>query len=233
MCELASGDSCGATAQDVGSDQVDFQPSSQVGNPINVITGNKYQRESDYQSSVSKLQFNRYYNSYNTDWNAGFGQGWSSSYSTKLFKISNGGFQVTQGTGQAIPFVNVEINNAGIEIYRADNPALGCLYKKEDKYVWKMLDGRLFTFQGSYLVRIDFSGVQFLKLFYRNKKLAEISDEAGRLLLLEYYSHGKGLADYIDDGFGEQPNLLAKLTLPDGTSIEYDYDNKKNMTRAR
>ncbi|WNC69620.1 RHS repeat-associated core domain-containing protein [Thalassotalea nanhaiensis] len=52
-----------------------------VGNPINVITGNKFQQEIDYQGKgFMPLEFIRYYNSHSNS-SSGFGLKWSHSYS--------------------------------------------------------------------------------------------------------------------------------------------------------
>jgi len=232
-CELINDGPCG-NVSDVGSLSDNTAPMSQVGNPVSLFTGNKYQRESDYQSSASKLQFNRHYNSHNSDHNFGIGQGWSSTYSTKLYQLAGQGFDVLQGSGQRIQFRNADVDESGREIFRSDSPAMGYIVAEQsNRYRWVSPDGRQLSFQGSYLVRIDFPGAPFLTLFYRDKRLSEIKDEAGRLLLLEYYPSSNGLAEYSESGHGVQPNHLAKVILPDGKALEYNYDSNSNLTRVR
>ncbi len=63
-------------ASDVGSAAPRLMPSTSVGNPLDLITGNKFQREVDYAIPGHELVFNRHYNSLNADWNIGIGQGW-------------------------------------------------------------------------------------------------------------------------------------------------------------
>jgi RHS repeat-associated protein len=56
-----------------------------IGNPIDIGTGNKYQREDDYAGSgVNALHFVRYYNSVLQDQDSGIGYGWRHAYQRAL-----------------------------------------------------------------------------------------------------------------------------------------------------
>ncbi len=232
-CGVNTEHNCGSTGSvdpTVASDS--FLPSTQGGNPINLLTGNKYQQEVDYQHATSKLHFSRHYNSQNSDYSFGIGQGWSSTYLTKLYRIGSEGYDVLQANGQRINFRNITSNDAGQQIFKSENPAFGYLETANDQTTWMLPDGRRFSFRGSFLARIDFPGEDSLELFYKNGMLAEVSDEAGRVLLFEYYSPEQKLAEFSDNAIGMQPGYLSKITLPDGSAVRYNYDNKRNLTRA-
>jgi len=44
---------------------------------VNLITGNKYQKQTDYQSPSSRLSWQRHYNSSNSVYDFGMGRGWA------------------------------------------------------------------------------------------------------------------------------------------------------------
>jgi len=224
--------SCHSTTGDVSSTSDPFLPSSLVGNPVDLTSGNKYQQEIDYQHASSQLQLRRHYSSQNADFNFGYGQGWTSSYSAKIYAVPEIGYEILQGTGQRTNFYNKSSNADGAAIYRSDNPTMGYVLAENDKLYWHIPDGRKLTFSGSYLVRIDFTGPQFLTLFYVNGKLAELKDEAGRVLGFEYYSVNSGLTAYSDTEYFEHANHLSRVNLPSGESIIYQYDKQKNLTKV-
>ena len=81
---------CGAEADNGGADDGDTGPSctgepdsvtddarpeASGGNPISLLTGNKYQREPDFSIPGSGLRFTRHYNSTNADFDPGPGSG--------------------------------------------------------------------------------------------------------------------------------------------------------------
>lgn len=66
----------------------------------------------------------------------------------------------------------------------------------ENRTYWHIPDGRKLSFIGSLLVRIDFPDNRYVTLFYVNNKIAEIKDEAGCVMQLEFYPNDTGLAEY-------------------------------------
>ena len=80
----------------------------QAGNPISLVSGNKYQQELDYRAPGSELQLRRHYNSTNSDMNVGWGRGWSISYSTYILQVVDNekpnGFEIVQSDGRRILF---------------------------------------------------------------------------------------------------------------------------------
>ena len=65
-----------STADPASSNAVRQAPAG-AGNPINLITGNKYQKHTDYQSPSSRLSWQRHYNSSNSAYDFGMGRGWA------------------------------------------------------------------------------------------------------------------------------------------------------------
>ena len=226
-------DCFGNPQPDVGSLSNLSQPSSQAGNPISVTTGNKYQLESDYQSPSSRLQFNRHYNSHLSDHNVGLGYGWRSSYHTRIVKLTTGGYTVTQSNGAELQFTEKSIDTNNNVVFRAVNPAYGFIRLENNHTLWTLNDDRVMTFSGSYLVRIDYPGHQYLTLRYKNGLLAAVTDQAQRTLQLEYTPVGNGLAQYSEKEYTEKPGFLQRLVLPDGNTIEYDYSDALNLARVR
>ncbi|WP_236620613.1 DUF6531 domain-containing protein [Basilea psittacipulmonis] len=74
-----------------------------VGNPVNFITGNKYQEEIDLFPQSSGLEIVRYYNSRNPRVHV-LGQGWSLSFDEHLYKNSGSMIQLVLGDGQRVTF---------------------------------------------------------------------------------------------------------------------------------
>jgi len=83
-----------------------------AGNPINLITGNKYQKHTDYQSPSSRLSWQRHYNSSNSAYDFGMGRGWAATFLASLQFRNQNGAALVQGNGRRINFREpVTINN--------------------------------------------------------------------------------------------------------------------------
>jgi hypothetical protein len=86
-----------------------------VGNPIHLITGNKYQRETDLpiHPSAPDIEILRHYNALDRR-SSMLGQGWALSYDTRLFH-AGGRWQIVQADGSRIDFGQA-----------TDKPICGC-----------------------------------------------------------------------------------------------------------
>lgn len=107
-----------------------------VGNPINVITGNKYQQEIDYQLAGTPfpLEFVRYYNSRSTV-ELAMGPKWSYSYSrfiTTTTEMVNGSEEtvakVQRDNGQVVKFY--KNRKSWLPVYQDINTSLSFASKK-------------------------------------------------------------------------------------------------------
>jgi len=220
-------------ADESGSAPPGIGPTNSVGNPINLFNGNKQQRESDFSIPGSKLRFTRIYNSANTDHNLGLGQGWHHSYAVALFDTGDGSRDIVQSDGRRIHFTPDGQDVSGNPLLRSGGSNEGYLVQHEGNHLWHLPDGRQLRFRGSYLVEIDWPDQRRLALFYRQQRLASVTDETGLALQFHYTPGKKSLAGYETERFRAQPGLLESLTLPDGRSIAYDYDQNSNLTRVR
>ena len=203
------------------------------GNPINLMTGNKFQKEADFALPGEKLSFNRLYNSANADSNLGLGQGWHHSYAVSLFDSGNGTREIVQSNGSRIRFTPDGTDEQGQPLMRGSAPNYGYLVQTDTHHEWHLPDSRTLVFQGSFLVRIDWPDQHRLEMFYRGNRLHSVTDEIGRVLRFEYNAGVSKLKGFDETRFHKLAGHLAKVTLPDGGVIEYDYDNKRNLTRAR
>ncbi len=256
---LASGSDCGSntgisdcddntngSSSDPGSAPFPQQPPVNVGNPINLITGNKYQRELDFRSTSTRLTWQRHYNSANANFNFGLGNGWSATYLASLQSITNDSAAVLQSNGRRIEFraATTEHSNSGesesTNLWKAALPSDGTLQLQGDYRLWSLPDGRTLRFKGPFLVQIDFPGAAWLKLYYTEQRLTTATDELGQTLRFDYYppilTYDANNGDENNDNaslFGQAAAHLKSVTLPDNSVITYDYDDSFNLTRAR
>jgi len=231
--EATVADSCADlnTTDDAGSAPAGNQPSANVGNPISLATGNKYQKETDYQSAHSKLQLNRHYNSLNNQYNLGYGQGWTNTFSVRLVSSGDQRIDVIQSNGRRLKFKAVGTQNDRV-VYRTAEVTDGYLLDGEAYRTWHLTDGRTLKFRGPFLVHIDYPGHESLSLYYKNAKLFEVSDQNGRVIRLKYASGKVGLTHFDQQGQQTIPGHLEVLTLPDGSDIHYRYDSSRNLTEV-
>jgi len=206
-----------------------FNPSTVLGNPISLVTGNKYQLERDYVVRGSALEFSRSYNSAHSDRSTGMGQGWSSTFGARIVKIEGDdvGYVITDSRGRSYTFDIQRDSDDDIAYYREASANSGYVWQSEDAYIWLMPDGRKLTFRGSFLVRIDYPGKKSLELFYQNSRLARVIDESDRMLQFEYSA--EGLAEYSS---GPYNNFnLARVRYNDGSFKKYHYENEDHANK--
>ena len=173
-----------------------------AGNPINVITGNKYQREEDLPAllGVLGLEIVRHYNSvYSTPGTATgiLGRGWKLSYETDLYAIGNT-LQIVQADGTRILFNRSADNRS---LCSTADPAHGILRiehgRQGDGYVWTWTDGRELRFDNAgKLVQIAVPTGEFVSLQRDSKgMLLQVTDPQGRQLRLQYPQRAGAASD--------------------------------------
>jgi YD repeat-containing protein len=188
----AGGAPCGASsgvASQTGQGGVDVG----AGNPINVINGNKYQREDDLPAlpGVLGLEIVRHYNSaYSTaDTATGIlGRGWKLSYETDLYAIGNT-IQIMQADGRRVMFSRDPDNPSRCS---TTNPADGHLRIDRtvhgQTFTWTWTSGRVLNFDShGKLVQIVAPTGEFVSL-QRDLAgmLVQVTDPQGRQLHLHY-----------------------------------------------
>jgi RHS repeat-associated protein len=164
-----------------------------AGNPINVITGNKYQQEVDLPAlpGVLGLEIVRHYNSAHADAKTPpgiLGRGWKLSYETDLYPIGNT-LQIVQADGTRIIFVRDRNNPSHCA---TNDPARGRLEihktPRGEEYVWTWTNGRRLSFnpQGK-LTQIKSPTGEFVSLARDPAGvLVKVTDPQGRSLVLSY-----------------------------------------------
>jgi RHS repeat-associated protein len=167
-----------------------------AGNPLNVITGNKYQREVDMPAlpGVLGLEIVRHYNSAYSGPNEGhglIGRGWKLSYETVLQAIG-ATLQIIEADGTRLIF-DRDAHDPGR--CHGANPAAGSLQIERkpggsEEFTWTWVDGRKLHFDANgKLVSILAPGGQFVSLIYDSHGvLVKVIDPQGRSLALSYLS---------------------------------------------
>ncbi len=174
-----------------------------AGNPINIINGNKYQREVDMAPlpGVLGLEIVRHYNSaYSKPGNSTnlMGRGWKLSYETELH-VTGSTLQVVQADGARLIF-NRDPRNPSL--CAGANPGDGNITQvstvRGNEYLWRWANGRELSFNSAgKLVQILAPGGQFVSLQHdRRGILLSVTDPQGRRLRLHYPGR-----DSSDDGF--------------------------------
>ncbi|MBS0611594.1 MAG: RHS repeat protein [Proteobacteria bacterium] len=214
-----------------------------AGNPINLITGNKYQREVDMEALPGELglELVRHYNSLDRS-NGSVGVGWRLSYDTELVVLRDT-LQISQADGGRIVFnrdarhpahcASDDPGNGSIEVLRAASGAA--------RYVWRWPDGRRLVFDAAGKleeIRGAQGGLLTLTRGLRGELLA-VEDPLGRRLKFRYGMSGYtgitavetplGLVTYThesapgDTRFGN----LTGVRLADGLTLRrYHYESR-------
>jgi hypothetical protein len=224
----AGAPSC-ATQTSPGSSAIDLAMPQHVGNPINVVTGNKYQYELDYQSISSSLTLDRHYNSTLAGYDIGFGPGWRHTYQVVLTRVSDTQVDIVQSDGRLIHFYLDTKNN---DIYKSQAANNGYV-QTGGRSVWHLEDGRRMLFQGSFLVLIDMgNNKDKLQLAYSNGTLRSVTDSKGDSLLFNYIQPSNALPKYGTENTNQPDGSISTITLPAGQVIKYLYGDHRNLISA-
>jgi RHS repeat-associated protein len=164
-----------------------------AGNPINVITGNKFQVETDLPAlpGVLGLEIVRYYNSglsgrHNTL--GVLGRGWRLSYESELAAIGDT-VQIRSADGTRYIFSRDVLRPS---LCNSTNPSDGTVSTRRtpagEEFVWRQNDGRRLTFnQQGRLVQIQAPTGEFVSLQHDARGLlVKVTDPQGRSLVLNY-----------------------------------------------
>ena len=228
------GDTGGSCETDATTPPAGNQVDATGGNPINLMSGNKHQSETDFHVPGAMLTIRRMYNSGDSDSNRGLGQGWSHTFAVSLHDRGNGVREIIGGDGARIRFTADGADENGHPIFRAHQPHHGYLSYRNERHYWHLSDGRTLKFTGAYLVNINWPDQRELTLFYRARRLHSVTDETGRVLRFDYYQgRAETLPTFEQIRHGAADGYLESVTLPDGSVIGYDYDSQRNLTRVR
>lgn len=228
--------SCGqGDPQVCASDDPAAQPtqtaSVSVGNPINVVTGNKYQREVDLSlPGALAPEFTRHYNS-QSKYQGPLGYGWTHTYSTKLNAVDETRIAIRQADGR-----NIVFRRQPSGTYEARLVSDGYITAHKSLRVWHWRNGRALTFDSDgKLLRIETPTGEALALTYdRNNRLVQVSDTQERRLAFRYYPNGRieSIVDPAGEAFRytyDANGNLITATAPDNTTRAYHYEDRLDV----
>ena len=220
-----------------------------AGNPIDVITGIKYQRETDLPAlpGVLGIEIVRHYNSAQagTDSALGLlGRGWRLSYETDLY-VTGAQLHIVQADGTRLVFAP---DPAQAGRYRHPDSVRGSISASSRAgvgpnvatYRWAWSDGRTLDFDArGKLVQIRLPTGEFLSLARGlDGELVKVTDPQGRSLTFEYAPRSSrgfrgvvaitsplGRFTYAHQNERALPGLsnLVAASHPDGTVRRYHY----------
>lgn len=205
--------------------------SQEAGNPINLITGNKYQREVDMAPlpGVLGLELVRHYNSHYAAPGmplSGAGRGWQFSYDTRLYAVGET-LQIIQADGTRLVFSRTAWSST---LCSAPDPAHGQVrilkQGRHQQYRWRWPNGRELAFdRNGRLTHIFAPSGEWLGIERDDSgRLRKVSDPQGRSMLFHYPS-GKKLKAGIYPG-------VQSVDTPVGRFL-YDYGAPESDSAAR
>ena len=196
-----------------------------AGNPCNIATGNKYQREVDRAGGIGQLPIMRHYNSLRDDVDVGFGRGWTAGFLTTLEAVGND-FRVRRADGRAYRFTN----DGGS--WHADPDVQTRLFDDGQGYLVITADETEQRYDGSgrLLSETDRNGRTRSFSYDIAGRLTGIAGPLGATLSLSYDGNGHVIS--ISDDAGRQwtyryddDDNLQFVDNPDGSTRQYHYDD--------
>ncbi len=191
---------------------------TQVGNPIDLGTGNKLQTEHDYHSGrPAGLQFIRHYNSVLGEVDTGLGPGWRHSYQRAIVLQSANTATVWRDDGSQYHFTPIDgqwqpplgIVEQLASVNDDGGHRTGWTYTTADEQI-EHYD------TGGRLRRIDHPGGQSQQLIYDDGgRLQRIVDSRGEQLVLQW-----------------RGAHLQQVTTPVGDRLTFDYDERLNLVEV-
>ena len=215
-----------------------------VGNPINPGTGNKFQRESDYESVDGSLRFERFYNSTGNryaqtkqlgpDWFTRIGSHWRHTYDRSITLITSATLTTAfayREDGKIVTF------NLYSNVFYADPDVTGKLTRVLNgsgvPVGWKYTDSNdaveLYDIDGKLLSITERSLKSQVLQYDASQRLSTVTDHRGRVLTLTY--NGDGRIDEVQDPAGgvysyhyDTAGNLTSVEHPSGTTRSYWYN---------
>ncbi len=230
--------SCSAAGNSAASTQtakVTGLPATGTGNPIHVVSGNKYQVETDFAALPGPLGlvWQRHYNS-QSRYRGGLGTGWRHSYDVQVRRTTDG-MRLIQSDGRHLLF-----KDAGAGRYQSTLASDGWLtvaqnnHKGGDERItWHWRSGQQLQFNaGGQLTDITLPSGAAVRLQYNDEqRLFLVRDAQNRELSLGYYPNGR-LRSVLDTTgqrlrytYDDRGNLAA-VTYADTTTRHYHYADK-------
>lgn len=204
-------------------------PSLSVGNPIHVVTGNKYQKETDLASLPGELglTFVRHYNSDATGHAGVLGAGWRHSYEASV-RIDGDALDLWQADGRHLRFVR-----AGDTAFHAQRATDGKVIAVAQGWRWRWPSGRELEFdREGRLVAIREHARTVTLDYDATGRLLRVTDPQRRELTFDYFPNGRvagirGPGNHWRYGYDDAGNL-AQVISAGGHARRYEYADTRH-----
>lgn len=202
-------------------------PKDTVGNPINIISGENQEIETDLLFSTPHEKGFKFYRTYKSrsELNTTIGYGWAHNYNISLdsfFSPDAHAFEIVDESGRKHYFQD----NTGSGIYGGIMSTQGYLLLEDDgTLTWYRPNGIQYTFNDSHqlIAKTDGNGNVQTLAYDTDGRLDTVTDQAtGRSMGFVYNAD-----DRIDHIIGPVTEAV-----PDGIWVTYQYDTDGNLVRV-
>lgn len=223
-----------------------------AGNPVHLVTGNKYQRDVDLPANPAApgIELIRHYNAMDVRASV-LGQGWALSYDTRLFRVPDG-WQIVQADGGRIDFPDSAAQPDG-----SHRNGQGRLDHVHQHHNWFWASGTTLRFdQTGRLVAIRWPSGESVHILRHadasplRGAISKVQNDRGQTLSFHYAVEGQRVqlesvetplgrfnythdvpardavehSEHVPQQRGEAPHRLVRVTRPDGMHRHYLYE---------
>lgn len=208
-------------------------PALSVGNPIHVVTGNKYQAESDLAPlpGVMGIAFTRHYNSEAIGHTGVMGTGWRHGYEASIRTSDDGAsIDLWQADGRHLAFKRSDEKM----VFTAQRAGDGEVRVESRGYRWLRSTGRELNFDLAGRLISMREGTRLLTLQYNEaSQLIQVTDPQKRVLRIDYHLNGRVSRVRSVDGSAwryvyDEEGDLAQVIAADGAARRYDYEDARH-----
>lgn len=210
-----------------------------VGNPCSVLTGNKFQREIDWQSRTGDFKFYRTFNSLPS--RIGHTPIWTHNFNSRLVMDMpspedgntinffdyirtaenpdvrhQSGYLIGEDGSET--HINLETSPTGEKLWRiGQNKNIKITALADKSWQVTYIGKKIETYNEYGLLKsIQYTNGQTFQLSYINNVLDQVKDRFGRTLKFNYNSQG----------------LISSILLPNGKQITYQYDTQNRLVNV-
>ncbi|MEW6050591.1 MAG: DUF6531 domain-containing protein [Candidatus Zixiibacteriota bacterium] len=204
---------------------------SQIGDPIDALTGNMFEAQTDVQLSSDRgqsIRFTRYYNSFDTT-TGWLGRKWRHSFQyTLTVDTASGNVSVTEANGRLSTYRKVN-TPFGIEYHAPWGMHNRLEYDQADgSYALVTRDDTRYVFDSTHkLISVDDRNTNATSLAYTGQHLTTVQDASGHRLLLDYNG---GRLSSIRDTLGDTLTKYSFNGRGDLQTVTYEAGAQRSFT---